>query len=94
MNSIIEYDLSGIQEQIFFELVINEFSKNFFKPFCIYNMDSNTLVSDIKFLITYFKNIPAAKQQMVFNGKILKDDRILASYKINSRVVIQLLIIN
>jgi hypothetical protein len=71
-----------------------EHDKTFLNYGKLYNISSDMLVSDIKFLIFCLKKIPVQCQHITFNEIILDDDNTLEYYQIMSKSLIYLETIN
>ena len=48
----------------------------------ITNMDSETLISDVKFLICFFTGFPAVQQKIFYNDVLLMNEKFLGDYEI------------
>ncbi|XWV26648.1 putative orfan [Tupanvirus soda lake] len=80
-----------------FELYITRVQDNSKQGFIsLLNMDSDILISDVKFLVALFSNekIPAKNQILTYCEQTLMDDKTLGFYKItaSSLVCLELLV--
>lgn len=65
-----------------------------FENIIINNMDSDTAIEDIKFLIWHFVKIPICQQKIYYKHTILSDGKILDDYNIISKTTIMLEILD
>lgn len=56
------------------------------------NVDKSSTILEIKKQIQLYKQIPVAQQQLVFNGKLLEDEKSLSYYSIENGTILQLIL--
>lgn len=75
----------------FFELHFLYWNDEGYSPYSVQNMEKDTLVKDVKFVICTLYQIPKEKKQTIFYGKKeLQDELTLGHYQIVSETLLRL----